>query len=476
MQWSKLLCPERIRTQQHKAKEDLRTEFEKDYQRIIGSASFRRLQDKTQVFPMDASDFVRTRLTHSLEVSSYAKSLGQNVAEKILNEIKDPDFLPENKADISDILQCAGLIHDIGNPPFGHFGETAIREWFLNHLSDFSLGGVPVEQMLNDQMKNDFYHFEGNTQAFRVVTKLHFLVDENGMNLTKALLATMMKYPCSSLEIDPDCGDIARKKMGYFYADRDNFEAVQSAVGTNGARHPLAFLLEAADDIAYITADIEDAYKKGYISYRELLIELNACWKNHREQMTTLEDEEAFTNMLHRLEQKYDRAIEKKIKDPGEYAVQNWIISVQSLAIEAVTKNFIRNYDAIMQGTYRDELFHGSEAETLMTALGDIEVRYVFRSRPIYKREIAEEVILNFLLDKFIDAAIVYDTEEKMSAVQIKLMGLVSDNYMSIYKHFSKDKSKEEKLYLRLLLVTDYICGMTDNYAKALYQELTGMF
>ena len=271
MDWQTLLCDDRIRSYKKQSSTDLRTEFEKDYHRIIGSASFRRLQDKTQVFPLDRSDFIRTRLTHSLEVSSLAKSLGQNISESIRTIIKDETFTPEHKAAVCDILQCAGLIHDIGNPPFGHFGETAIQDWFKKNLERLTFKGRTLAEILEPQMVQDFCHFEGNTQAFRVVTRLHFLVDEHGMNLTKALLGTIIKYPVSSLEIDKDSGDIRTKKMGYFHGDRENFQDVQESTGTLGKRHPLAFILEAADDIAYKTADIEDAVKKGCISYERLL-------------------------------------------------------------------------------------------------------------------------------------------------------------------------------------------------------------
>ena len=134
MEWKQLLCEERMRSFKKNGSNDLRSEYEKDYHRIIGSASFRRLQDKTQVFPLDKSDFIRTRLTHSMEVSSFGKSLGQNISQRILKEQKDEGFLPEYQGYICDILQCAGLLHDIGNPPFGHFGETAIRDWFRENL------------------------------------------------------------------------------------------------------------------------------------------------------------------------------------------------------------------------------------------------------------------------------------------------------------------------------------------------------
>ena len=255
LNWKQLLSTRRHRAgeagfRQEKAA-DLRSEFEKDYHRIIGSASFRRLQDKTQVFPLDKSDFVRTRLTHSLEVSSFAKSLGQNIGENILAYKKDAGFTMQMKEDICDILQCAGLIHDIGNPPFGHFGEVEIREWFERELSVRRFRGVPIAEVLSEQMRQDLYHFEGNAQALRLVTKLHFLVDDNGMNLTYALLGTMIKYPVSSVQVDRRSGDIKDKKMGYYYAEKEIFEDIQRETGTLGKRHPLTFILEAADDIAY---------------------------------------------------------------------------------------------------------------------------------------------------------------------------------------------------------------------------------
>ena len=164
MEWTRLLSTKRQRQNRYKSQKygdaDLRSEFEKDYHRIIGSASFRRLQDKTQVFPLDKSDFIRTRLTHSMEVSSLAKSLGQNIGESILVHKKDSSFTVQMKEDICNILQCAGLIHDIGNPPFGHYGEAAIREWFERNLPLLTYHGTSLEELLEPQMREDFYHFE----------------------------------------------------------------------------------------------------------------------------------------------------------------------------------------------------------------------------------------------------------------------------------------------------------------------------
>lgn len=469
MDWNQLLSNDRIRNyQKSTTSRDLRTEFEKDYHRIIGSASFRRLQDKTQVFPLDKSDFIRTRLTHSLEVSSFAKSLGQNVGEKIIKDNIDETFDFNKKEDICTILQCAGLIHDIGNPPFGHFGETAIQDWFKENLSKKEYNGVPISEQLNEQMKNDFYHFEGNTQALRVVTKLHFLVDEHGMNLTKALLGTIIKYPVSSEEIDKKSGNIRNKKMGYFFADKDIFEEIQNTLGTNGNRHPLTYLLEAADDIAYKTADIEDAIKKGCISYQDLVNELKQEKKYQNE-------DSLYHNMVGILEHKYEKAIQKGYELPDVYAVQNWIISIQGNMLFSASDSFIFHYTEIMSGKYTTDLFESTAVSEMMQQLGNIAYRYAFISKPIYKLEIAAQTIFYFLLDKFVDAVINYDTDRYQSVVNQKLITLISEDYKRIYHCFSKDRTDIEKLYLRLLLVTDYVCGMTDSYAKNLYQELNGI-
>lgn len=466
MEWKALLCQERIRSfHKNNSGSDLRTEFEKDYHRIIGSASFRRLQDKTQVFPLDQSDFIRTRLTHSLEVSSFGKSLGQNVSQKIIMQGLDADFGEEEKDAVCDILQCAGLIHDIGNPPFGHFGETAIQDWYRKHLPVLSCGNRPIREMLNTQMQEDLYNFEGNAQALRLVTKLHYMVDEHGMNLTKALLGTIIKYPVSSVEIDKKSGNIRTKKMGYFYAEQKLFDDIQESTGTWGNRHPLTFLLEAADDIAYRTADIEDAMKKGCISYGKFVEELREGLKSAPA---------SCVQMIDWLEQRYEKALRIEYEKPETYAIQNWVVSVQGQMIACATAGFTDHYQAIMEGTYEKDLFHGTYGAPMMQILGDIAYRYAFCSKPIIKLEIGADAIFDFLMERFVGAAIVFDTEYPSSAVNQKMMSLISDNYVRIYRIYSEGKNQEEKLYLRLLLVNDYISGMTDSFAKRLYQELNG--
>lgn len=468
MEWKTLLSTKRMRPgpgNSNGRSLDLRSEFEKDYHRIIGSASFRRLQDKTQVFPLDKSDFIRTRLTHSLEVSSFAKSLGQNIGENILSRQVD-GFTPQMREDICHILQCAGLIHDIGNPPFGHFGEEAIRGWFVENLPLLKFKGAYVKDLLSDQMKRDFYHFEGNAQALRLVTRLHYLVDEHGMNLTYALLNTIIKYPISSIQIDPTTGNVKDKKMGYYFAEQQIYEEIAATTGTIGCRHPLTYILEAADDLAYKTADIEDAFVKGFLPYH--------AFENELEKLHIAHPHHQF-DAVSQLRKLYERGCEKQVSNPEAYAVKNWIVRAQGVLIGSVTSGFSENYDAIMEGTYQHDIFYHTWGEPLMNLLGDIAYRYVFSSKAIYKMELAEDVIINFLMEKLVQAVLYYDTDVPLHAIDQRVMTLISDNYKNAYRKQAEGKSDEEKLYLRLLLVTDYVCGMTDGYAKRLYQELNGL-
>lgn len=473
MNWRKLLCEKRRRSYSTTAvSSDMRNEFQKDYHRIIGSASFRRLQDKTQVFPLDRGDFVRTRLTHSLEVSSFGKSLGQMIFSYILNNDMDKEIELSDVEKICSVLECAGLVHDIGNPPFGHFGEDYVRDWFRRNLPSLMFGDKKVENILSEQMKSDLYNFEGNAQALRILTKLHFLVDENGMNLTYTLLNTIIKYPVSSIEINKKCGDIKTKKMGYYYADREVFEDIVNSTGAGNCRHPLAFILEAADDIAYKTADIEDAVKKGFINYDKLLCELK---DNYIRKCSGDNEADEFRRAVEKLEYYYKQAVGRNINSPEQNAVQRWIVYVQGVLLRCASYGFTSNYKSIMSGTFRTELLSASNGCTLAFALGDIAYRYVFCSKQIYKLEIAAGQIYEFLLSRFTKAALAFDTENGENAIDKRVIALISENYIRAYRVSSADKPDDEKLYLRLMLVTDYICGMTDSYAQKVYRELSGI-
>lgn len=476
MDWKQLLCEERECASAKKAFDE-RNEFQRDYHRIIGSASFRRLQDKTQVFPLDNSDFVRTRLTHSLEVSSFAKSLAQSSFMWLRSNKSDCKNIPDSEqiVKISSILECAGLIHDIGNPPFGHFGEYSIRNWFIEHFDTLELKKIKIKFLLNEQMINDLINFEGNAQALRLLTRLHYLVDDKGMHLTYALLNTIIKYPVNSLSINKRSGNIKDKKLGYYYAETELFNDITTKTGAGENRYPLVYLLEAADDIAYSTADIEDAVKKGYISYEQLLDEFDR--DEYKKSISSDNELKTYQDAVGRLKNNYEKARRQGLANAKINAVQNWIIYVQGILLRAAQFGFTKNYDLIMNGVFDKEILSSdySTGKTLLTVLKNTAVKYVFNSYHITKMELSAATIINFFLDHFIPAAIKYDSGEKLNAIEERYIRIISDNYKKAYKTASQNKDENEKLYLRLLLITDYICGMTDSYAKSLYQELNGM-
>ena len=473
MNWEQLLCEKRhIHYVKKKQPGDLRNAFQQDYHRIISSASFRRLQDKTQVFPLEQNDFVRTRLTHSLEVSSFAKSLGQMAFAHIIEEGLDPEVDGIVKEKVCSILECAGLVHDIGNPPFGHFGEDSIRDWFSENLSVLTFRGKPLTVWLNEQMQNDLCHFEGNAQALRLLSKLHYLIDENGMHLTYALLNTLIKYPVPSTQVNKKHPDIRYHKMGYYLAEQPLFEDITQNTGAVGCRYPLTFLLEAADDIAYLTADTEDAAEKGLLRYDVLLSEM----ERYREKLDTSTEtvRALYDNCLAILPQKLEYAKEHDLPDPETNAVQNWLIAVQAFLLRSAAESFTANYREIMDGTFPDTLLEVSDACAIAAALQDIAVRYIYDAKPILTLEISAGNIIHFLLDHYIPAAVKYGTGEKLSPIEDRVMRTLPENYLRIYELYAKGQDEAFRLYLRLLLVTDDICGMTDSFAKRMYQQFGG--
>lgn len=468
--WEKLLCAKRSREFVSKKAGDVRSEFGKDYHRIICSASFRRLQDKTQVYPLNRGDFVRTRLTHSMEVSSFAGSLGETIFRRLIE--KGAAGVTERvREDCCDILECAGLIHDIGNPPFGHFGEFAIRQWFADNLPTLTFKGQRAQELLSEQMKGDFLHFEGNAQALRVLAKLHCLVDmDNGMNLTYALLNTIIKYPVSSLGINKRSGNIKDKKMGYYVSEQALFEDITQSTGAVDCRYPLTFILESADDIAYKTADIEDAVIKGLITYPQLMSEITSF----ASRCNTDEERAAVENAAQRLSHYLESAQERGMPSPEEKAVQNWIVYIQGRLIYAAADAFVENYEAIMRGEFVTELLAVSPVRVLADALSDIAVKYAFRSDLILKIELSVDAMMTFLLDRIAGAALRFDTPQAR-ITDGNLSSIISANYMKICERNCAGKTDAEQCYNRLLLVTDYVCGMTDGYARELYRSMSGI-
>lgn len=481
MEWKKLLSLER---QVEKEKEPIEfdkypiEEFEKDYLTIVSSSAFRRLQDKTQVFPLDKSDFVRTRLTHSVEVSTIAKQLGVMLTENKSDYLAD-DFKknPDYAKQIPIILSCAGLLHDIGNPPFGHFGEVVIGDWFKTELKkdSFAYKGSPVRKLLSKQMINDLENFEGNAQALRILSKVKRNQGGYDINLSYGVLNTLLKYPTDSINFNASDKDTKKHKVGYFYAERENIETICVATGTkstNGyVRHPLVYLMEAADDIAYATADLEDALKKGLFS----LDEFKDYFKKEVQNVKKIYHKNYIENLLENLEARADskdRDVEKDL-----VAFQKWMVDVRRWLMYAASYRFSASYESIMKGSYTADMFSDTNYQELIDILKNAMKVFVYNNKEILKLELAAKKIIGGLLNDFIYAVLYWQEETKeyhMSKADKKYLNVISTNYRENYEH-EKTEDEIENLYLRFLMVTDFISGMTDSYAKTLYQELNGI-
>lgn len=458
MQWEKLL------SDMHYVPQDNMDHggTQSDYDTIICSTLFRRLQDKAQVFPLDEDDYVRTRLTHSLEVSAIGKKLGEYVFRKLREGRVDPWFESHTEKDFSDVLLCAGLVHDIGNPPFGHFGEYAIREWFQNHLHELQIGGVPVRNVLSKWQIDDLMHFEGNAQSLRLLSKTPYLGRYHGFNLSYKILGSIIKYPVSSLELQ----NSIYRKNGYHYSEEDLFCGLDHEMGLNGSRHPLSFLLEAADDIAYRTSDLEDAMVKKVITFQQIQdIFRNLKVRNQ------YYDTDSYSVMA-KLSAYYRDELGRNGRNPELTAVQRWSQFVQRIMIEEAGESFFRHYNQLMDGTFAGDLFDGTFSGYLIEAISGLCEKHIYTSSVKTKTELFGRRVIHSLLDQFLPAALLYDTDKKMSFIERRTMDTVSGFYKSMYHAQAHAASPGDKLYLRILMITDFISGMTDNYAKRLYREL----
>jgi len=473
MKWDLLLSKQKL-AREEAAPSQFRSypinDFEIDYNKIVSSAAFRRLQDKTQVFPLDKSDFVRTRLTHSIEVSTIARQLGIMISKNTTG-FKSDDIGDVEAEGISSVLLCAGLLHDLGNPPFGHFGETVIGEWFKNNLKNLRYrdNECGLDKILTPQMVKDLECFEGNAQALRILAKARH---DSEINLSAAVISTLVKYPTISTAFNKKDADIKKHKPGCFFAEYATFTEVSKMVGTvdesgDICRHPLTFLLEAADDIAYVTADLEDAFKKGLFSLNEFIGFLRDCFS----EINAPYAQRVINDLAERQEQQR--------KDPAANKSQifaDWVTFTRRWLMYSAVYSFSRNYDEIMQGTYKNDLFYGTYHEdTIRIMKKDVMRKFVFNSTGILKLELSSQTILNFLLREFVDAVIHFDTDSgKLTSAHEKYLNIFSDNYKNDYVA-SRTGDEVTDLYLRLLMVTDYISGMTDTYARTLYRELSGI-
>jgi dGTPase len=455
MEWKFLLNPVRFRESSNKPMEsDMRNEFENDLSRIIFSSPFRRLQDKAQVFPLEKSDFVRTRLTHSIEVSTLARRIGMGVENELILTGK----IKENfRGIISSILATSGLVHDLGNPPFGHYGEKVIQDFFKqfiqenSKLCDFS-----------EEEKLDFIKFDGNAHSFRILKKLDFLNDKHSYNLTYPTLATIIKYPRNSKEGNKEIeGKSSYKKFGYFQSEKESYKQIvkklKMEVEEEEKRHPLVFLLEAADDIAYLVGDIEDGCKKGILSKEEVL-------KTFKEILGKGNKEEQ--NLLKEL---IEIKVEEDYEDELGIFIKVLKIKLQAKMVHAIIETFIEKHDEILKGEFDSDLLDYSRVKNIKKACKKLSYK-IFKNKEILKTEISGGIIISFLLKEFTEAVISKDKENPQTK-EGKLYNLISNNY----RFLSNKYPYKNKSYNDLQLVTDYICGMTDTYAIDLYKRLKGI-
>jgi len=454
MNWKTLLNANRLR--QSTISGDHRAEFERDFDRAVFSTPVRRLQDKAQVFPLEPHDAVRTRLTHSLEVSSVARGLARRAATWLHDQ---NTIEPEMDRAIEAIAATCGLIHDLGNPPFGHAGEDAIRSWF--HRRDQQ---APLrERLSSDQQVQDFLKFEGNAQSLRLVTKLQVLADYTGLNLTFGTLSASGKYLASSDQADRTDQDRARKKPGYFTSEADIVKRIRDETGTGDARNPICYLVEAADDIVYLAADVEDAVKKGVLSWSDVEAALT-------EAMGT--SVKAALDTQQRILKAGRPTVPLDLEDDiRATAFRTGAIGVM---INAAFQVFQENYGSIMEGRYRGALLHDSEAKDLEKCLRTLGTTRIYATRSTLTLELMGREVINDLMDLFWEGAESIPTYgmPKPTTFAGKAAALFSPNYRRVFQHFAKERTDLPEHYHRFQLVTDYICGMTDSFAKRLHSEL----
>lgn len=456
MDWKTLLNSERPRTSSEIQTEH-RIQFERDYDRTIFSTPVRRLQDKAQVFPLEPNDAVRTRLTHSLEVSTVSRGIARAVSMWLLEK---KHINSDMDRQIEAIAATCGLIHDLGNPPFGHSGEDAIREWFKEKSkSDKELKKIFKN---NIELGQDFLNFDGNAQTLRLVTKLQVLADFNGLNLTFGTLSAACKYIASSKTLNENKYH-EYSKLGYFSSEKDIIDQIRDKTGIKNSRNPISFLVEASDDIVYSVVDIEDGIKKGILNWEKLKIELN-------------------TRILPEGKDSLDEAfkIAKRIIDSGGGVVENISDEIHASAfrtayiavlINAVVEEFKKQYDLIMAGDYHNELVKMCSASNLLQVCKDIGREIIYCSPETLELELMGRYVIKDLLNLFWEGAKCYNGNAiRTNTFEGKIIALMSDNYKLVFRNYL---NLDIITYSQLQLVTDQVCGMTDTFSRDLHRKLT---
>jgi len=437
MNWEKLLSARRFGMEHY---EDVhnheRTEYQRDYDRLIFSSPFRRLQNKTQVFPLPGSVFVHNRLTHSLEVSSVGRSLGENIARKLRNKYPTSDAHFE---EIGAIVSAACLAHDLGNPPFGHSGEKAISTFFSEGK------GAYLKKMVEEEGGRwaDFTSFEGNANAIRLLMHQFRGRRKGGFAMTYATLASVVKYPYSS-ELSG-----GKNKFGFFASEEEDYQRIANNLGINKlnenplmlARYPLVYLVEAADDICYQVMDIEDAHKLHLISTdkaKELLLGFFDSGRRQRGERTL-----SFVNDVNE-QIAYLRA------------------GVIGLLVDECADIFIANEERILFGAYAGSLINNISAPVAAAYndCSEFAVQHIYRSKDVLDIELAGYRIIGFLLEVFTDAI-----QKPEHAYSKLLLDRIPEQY----------ETDAITMYGRVQSIIDYVSGMTDVYALDLYRKITGM-
>lgn len=448
--WDILLKARRFRKRSPLDNYDARNPFDDDYYRVVTSPSFRRLQDKTQVFPLEQSDYIRTRLTHSVEVSNIGRSIGLSVENQLLKEGK----LNKNKLGlISSLLAVVGLVHDIGNPPFGHFGEESIQHFFKKYFKD-----VKNRKGFSKQEIKDFETFEGNSQTFRILRRLCYLKDEHSMNLTFQTLSTIIKYPRTSLKGNKKNPiNISDKKFGYFKSEEEDYKTINQYLKLKNQRHPITYLLEAADDIAYMAADLEDGVKIGILNYNNISEVFKGITSPHNKVL--IDKFEEFY-----IEYSYMKSSRL------EFAATRFKIEMQSFMTKEIIDAFFNNYQKIMSGNFKSDLFQITKSYEIRLAFKELG-KIVYHSKNITEAELVGYKVITGLLKAYIEAAKSSDFNSEGNSKSGKLYRTISSSYRYI---FEQNKNKN-KLYNKFQLVLDFISGMTDSYALNLYRKLSGI-
>lgn len=457
-----------------KGPEDIRSVFQVDYDRLLFSAPVRRLSDKTQVWPMDENDGVRTRLTHSHEVANLARSIGTRVYERSKKYFKTYDG---NKVSLYDVVQpmllAIGLGHDLGNPPFGHQGELAIGNWFKareDWIFSYCDKGKNknLQEPVSEEEQREFTHFDGNPQSVRILSSLQSHANNFGLDLSAATLAAGLKYPVSYRNVDDDCP--LAKKGGYFTSEIEVIEWVRQSTGLlEKQRHPLTWIMEACDDIAYSVLDIDDVLKKEMVSPNDILnflkLEISISQPNGQEtkekkliekiQVKFLEVDNKFTDLP-------EMSVDIKTQYLRAYLIEN--------LIQHASDTFVNNAKGIFDYSLDQALMEGSE---LCKALKNIAKKIAFSHPAVLRAEALGAVAIDGLMTELWEA--ISDRKDfnelksrRLTARSKYIYSLISPNY--IYQ-----ATRSESLgmrYRELRLLTDMISGMTDTFAIRFWENL----